>query len=111
MKVSSAILLNIGIDPNATERSVSSLTELRRINVFAIILPSLALLQSAMYIGLIYRLVKQGRQLQLQTPSLPNDNKIEWVKNYESRVDEFSYKSHRKLFDNFDGQKREINSQ
>ncbi|MCL1143571.1 hypothetical protein [Shewanella gaetbuli] len=79
LMTTSAILFSIGIDPNATESRVSSITELSRINVFAIILPCLALIQSAIYLALIYRLVKQSRQLQSLNASVPSDNKIEWV--------------------------------
>lgn len=35
---------------------------------------------------------------------------IEWIKQYDQRTDEFSYSAHRRLFDDFTGQKREINS-
>ena len=38
------------------------------------------------------------------------DMLIEWVKNYESKVDEFSLDAHRRLFDEFEGEKTEFNS-
>jgi adenylate kinase family enzyme len=33
---------------------------------------------------------------------------MEWIKQYDQRADEFSYSAHRRLFDDFAGQKREV---
>lgn len=33
---------------------------------------------------------------------------IEWIKQYDQREDEFSLKSHRRLFENFKGKKKEF---
>ena len=37
-------------------------------------------------------------------------NLINWVKEYETRTDEYGLKRHRNLFDNFTGKKREYTS-
>ena len=38
------------------------------------------------------------------------DNLIQWVKEYETRNDEYGLKRHRQIFDNFPGTKREYTS-
>lgn len=38
------------------------------------------------------------------------DMLIAWIREYEHRVDEFSYPAHRRLFDGFRGRKRELQS-
>jgi len=38
------------------------------------------------------------------------DYLIEWVRSYETRDDEFGLKSHRRIFDAFDGRKREYSA-
>lgn len=35
---------------------------------------------------------------------------IDWIKAYDRRTDEFSYVAHRRLFERFEGPKREFNS-
>ncbi|HAN26340.1 MAG TPA: shikimate kinase, partial [Haliea salexigens] len=35
---------------------------------------------------------------------------IAWIRDYEQRVDEFSYTAHRRLFDGFQRRKRELQS-
>ena len=35
---------------------------------------------------------------------------IAWIRDYEQRVDEFSYTAHRRLFDGFQGRKQELQS-
>jgi adenylate kinase family enzyme len=37
------------------------------------------------------------------------ENLLQWVRSYESRLDEYGLFRHRKLFDSFGGQKREFN--
>ncbi|MDF3193019.1 hypothetical protein [Pseudomonas sp. 1928-m] len=36
------------------------------------------------------------------------DNLIDWVKSYESRVDEYGLSRHRRLYDSYSGKKREL---
>jgi len=38
------------------------------------------------------------------------DHLIQWVKDYETRNDEYGLKRHRQIFDNFSGTKREYTS-
>jgi hypothetical protein len=38
------------------------------------------------------------------------DQLIQWVREYDSRDDEFGLKRHRRIFDSFPGRKREYNS-
>jgi len=37
------------------------------------------------------------------------ENLIEWVRSYETRADEYGLRSHRALYESFQGKKRELN--
>jgi len=55
--ISTAILFHIGINPNASDFGINSLADLSHINIFALVLPCLILLQTIMYFVLIYKLL------------------------------------------------------
>jgi hypothetical protein len=58
---SSTVMLHIGINPQASNNTISSLGELSSINLLAMILPILLMLQTIGYFWLIYRLLSHYR--------------------------------------------------